>query len=108
MIFGVHKLVRNAVLGLMFMLAVTATCLCDSYDPDPYDDVPPVVTVEFNYVVPYQANILRPGAQVRSPQLSKWERGLRMIAPSVLAMFESSSVPAMSKGSPPLAAPLRC
>jgi len=38
----------------MLFLAGAAFCSTDSYDPDPYDDVPPVVTVEFNYVVPGQ------------------------------------------------------
>jgi hypothetical protein len=42
------------VLGLMLFLAGTAFCTSDSYDPNPYDDIPPVVTVEFNYVVPGQ------------------------------------------------------
>ena len=36
----------------MLFLAGTAFCSTDSYDPNPYDDIPPVVTVEFNYVVP--------------------------------------------------------
>jgi len=40
----------------MLFLAGTAFCSTDSYDPDPYDDIPPVVTVEFNYVVPGQMN----------------------------------------------------
>ena len=47
---------RSIVLGLMLFLAGTAFCSSDSYDPDPYDNVPPVVTVEFNYVVPGQIN----------------------------------------------------
>jgi hypothetical protein len=42
------------VLGLMLFLAGTAFCTSDSYDPNPYDDIPPVVTVDFNYVVPGQ------------------------------------------------------
>ncbi|HET9837291.1 MAG TPA: hypothetical protein VFR84_03590 [Candidatus Angelobacter sp.] len=38
----------------MLFLAGTAFCSTDSYDPNPYDDIPPIVTVEFNYVVPGQ------------------------------------------------------
>jgi hypothetical protein len=38
----------------MLFLSGTAFCSSDSYDPNPYDDIPPVVTVEFNYVVPGQ------------------------------------------------------
>jgi hypothetical protein len=108
MILGINKLVRNTVLGLMFMLAVTAACSCDSYDPDPYDNIPPVVTVEFNYLVPHQVSVLRPGAQIRVPQTSKSERNLWMIAPDVLTVMESSPLPMTLQGSPPLAAPLRC
>jgi hypothetical protein len=49
-----HRYFRGVVLGLMLFLAGTAFCSTDSYDPNPYDDIPPVVTVEFNYVVPGQ------------------------------------------------------
>jgi hypothetical protein len=108
MIFGIHKVMRNTVLGLMFMLAVTAACSCDSYDPDPYDNIPPVVTVEFNYVVPHQVSILRSVAQVRTPQISKSERNFYMIVPAMPGLLESSPLPATAQGSPPLVAPLRC
>jgi hypothetical protein len=47
-----QRWLRGLVLGCMVFLAATASYSCDSFDPDPYDDVPPVVTVEFNYVVP--------------------------------------------------------
>jgi hypothetical protein len=59
------RIVRATVLGLMFFLAVTAACSTDSYDPDPYDNIPPIVTVEFNYVVPNRVNVRRPNAQAR-------------------------------------------
>jgi len=49
-----HRYLRSTVLGLMLFLAGTAFCSCDSYDPNPYDDIPPLVTVEFSYVVPGQ------------------------------------------------------
>jgi hypothetical protein len=66
-----HKFVRRMVLGLMFFLAGTACCWCDSYDPDPYDDIPPVVTVEFNYVVPKRVSIRRPAVQTRKIPTSR-------------------------------------
>jgi hypothetical protein len=47
-----HRALRGIVLGLMFFLAGTSCCWSDSYDPDPYDDIPPVITVDFHYVVP--------------------------------------------------------
>jgi hypothetical protein len=52
----------------MFFLAGTASCWCDSYDPDPYDDIPPVVSVDFNYVVPSQITVRSPSIQVNAPQ----------------------------------------
>jgi hypothetical protein len=62
-----HSWLRGLVLGCMVFLAATASCSCDSFDPDPYDGVPPVVTVEFNYVVPGRVNIRRPQNQNKRP-----------------------------------------
>src|SRR5215467_8436875 len=67
MFLRVHRLLRGTILGLMCLLAGTANCSCDSYDPNPYDDAPPVVTVEFNYVVPSGVSLRRPGAHVSYP-----------------------------------------
>lgn len=61
----VHKSLRSTILGLMFFLAATACCWSDSYDPNPYDDIPPVVSVEFNYVVPSLVSVPRPGIQIK-------------------------------------------
>src|SRR3954469_1379586 len=73
--FSSFRYLRGLVLGLMFILAGTAFCWCDAYDPNPYDDIPPVVTVEFNYVVPAQSGVqashgaLRNGLRIlNSPQ----------------------------------------
>ena len=55
-----HRWLRGLVLGCMVILAGTASCSCDSYDPDPNDDIPPIVTVEFNYVVPGRVSIRLP------------------------------------------------
>ncbi len=63
-----HRSLRGIVLGLMFFLAGTACCWSDSYDPDPYDDIPPVVTVEFNYVVPSPVTVNASTIQVNAPQ----------------------------------------
>ena len=63
-----HRSLRGIVLGLMFFLAGTACCWSDSYDPDPYDDTPPVVTVDFNYVVPSTITVRAPRIQVNAPQ----------------------------------------
>ena len=60
-----HRFVRGIVLGLMFFLAGTACCWSDSYDPNPYDDIPPVVSVEFNYVIPNLVSVPRPAVQIK-------------------------------------------
>lgn len=52
----------------MFFLAGTACCWSDTYDPDPYDDNPPVVTVDFNYVVPNCTSIRPSNVQARNPK----------------------------------------
>lgn len=49
-----RRWLRHAVLGLMFLLAGAANCLCASYDADPNDDIP-AVTVEFQYLVSQHA-----------------------------------------------------
>jgi hypothetical protein len=63
-----HRSLRGIVLGLMFFLAGTACCWSDSYDPDPYDNIPPVVTVDFNYVVPNPVNVRVLRTQTKTPQ----------------------------------------
>jgi len=68
----------------MVFLAGAASCSTDSYDPDPYDDVPPVVTVEFNYVVPIQVNIQCPKNQDKH-QFSPYARMKSRYLPSAFA-----------------------
>jgi hypothetical protein len=63
-----HRKLRGIVLGLMFFLAGTSCCWSDSYDPNPYDDIPPVVTVDFNYVVPSAVTVRAPKIQGKTPQ----------------------------------------
>jgi hypothetical protein len=63
-----HRALRGIVLGLMFFLAGTSCCWSDSYDPDPYDDTPPLVTVDFNYVVPSLITVRAPGIRAKAPQ----------------------------------------
>jgi hypothetical protein len=46
------KFVRRCALGLMLMLSVAANCTSESYDPNPYDAIPPV-TVNFEYLTPH-------------------------------------------------------
>jgi len=63
-----HRSLRGIILGLMFFLAGTSCCWSDSYDPDPYDNIPPVITVDFNYVVPSLVTVRAPRPQVNAPQ----------------------------------------
>ncbi|HEX7289237.1 MAG TPA: hypothetical protein VF532_23835 [Candidatus Angelobacter sp.] len=51
-----RRYLRGTVLAVMFVLAAATTCLCDSYDPDPYDDAPPVVILQFQYLVSEHAS----------------------------------------------------
>ena len=103
-----HRFLRRAVLGLMFFLAGAAYCSCDSYDPDPYDDVPPVVTVEFNYVVPGGIHISRPHVQSRN-QLNPHSVNSARQLPSaaMLGLREPQVDFAFSPGPPQWAIPLR-
>ena len=103
-----HRWIRGLVLACMFFLAGAASCSTDSYDPDPYDDVPPVVTVEFNYVVPIQVNIRRPQNQDKH-QFSLYSRTKLRYLPSAFAteLRESEFASPLLHGSPQWAIPLR-
>jgi hypothetical protein len=106
--FLASKIVRHMVFGLMFVLAMAAGCSCDSYDPDPYDDMPPVVSVEFNYVVPSKVSIRLPGAQARNRQQSRQMLGTAGLAASTgLFLLEPFFAPAFGKGHPQIIIPLR-
>jgi hypothetical protein len=102
------RIVRATVLGLMFFLAVTAACSSDSYDPDPYDNVPPVVTVEFNYLVPSRVSVRRPNAQARTRRnASVIVTAQQQDATAVSTLLAAQTTPALLMGSPQLAIPLR-
>ena len=101
------KVVRRLFLGLMFLLAGTCNCFCDSYDADPYDDIPPV-TVEFNYLVPGTASAqiattyscARPAVVQRHPH----NAANSVLQPVVCAV---APVTVMTQNSPEFSAPLR-
>ena len=103
-----HKWIRGLVLGCMVLLAGTASCSCDSYDPDPYDDVPPVVTVDFNYVVPGRINVRRPQNQHKRP-IPTDSRSISRQLPiaEVGTLCESLVASPLLHGSPQWAIPLR-
>ena len=103
-----HRFLRRAVLGLMFFLAGTAYCSCDSYDPDPYDDVPPVVTVQFNYLVPGRVHISRPHVQTRNQlNLYAWNNARQLPSAAIPGLRERQVDFAFCPAPPQLAIPLR-
>jgi hypothetical protein len=63
-----HRTLRGIVLGLMFFLAGTSCCWSNSYDPDPYDDIPPIVSVDFHYVVPSVVTVRTSKIQMKAGQ----------------------------------------
>jgi hypothetical protein len=103
-----HRWLRGLVLGCMVFLAATASCSCDSFDPDPYDGVPPVVTVEFNYVVPGRVNIRRPQNQNKRPiRIDSANQSQQPPFAEVVGLYESLVASPLLQGSPQWAAPLR-
>jgi len=103
-----HRWIRGLVLACMVFLAGAAFCSTDSYDPDPYDDVPPVVTVEFNYVVPIQLNIRSPKNQDQH-HFNLYTRTKSRYLPSAFAteLRESELASPFLHDSPQWAIPLR-
>ena len=102
-----HRSLRGFVLGLMFLLAGTASCWSDSYDPDPYDDIPPVVTVDFNYVVPSQVTVGAPKIHVEAPQrIARVTGQLPSFAPPQLFIHSGNDTP-LRDGPSNLLMPLR-
>ncbi len=103
-----HKWIRGLVLGCMMILAGTASCSSDSYDPDPYDDVPPVVTVDFNYVVPGRITIRLPQNQnKRSVRIASESKSLQLPFAKIGRVYEFLAAFPLLYGSPQGAIPLR-
>ena len=108
MVLLAHRWIRGFVLGCMVLLAGTASCSCDSYDPDPYDNIPPVVTVEFNYVVPGRVSIRRPQNQNKRPfRIDSAIKSRYLPFAEVSGLFESLVASPILYGSPQGAIPLR-
>jgi len=69
----------------MVFLAATAPCFSESYDPDPYDNAPPIVSVEFSYVVPWQFS-MRSGHGVQNTGVTPPRRDRSRPMPSSAPM----------------------
>jgi hypothetical protein len=103
-----HRWLRGLVLACMVLLAGIASFSCDSYDPDPYDDVPPVVTVDYNYVVPGRINIRHPQKQnERRFNINSGSKALQLPFAEVGGLYESLVASPVLYGSPQGAIPLR-
>ena len=103
-----HRWLRGLVLGCMVLLAGTASCSCDSYDPDPYDDTPPIVTVEFNYVVPGPVSIRRPQNQNKRPiRIESEIKSQQQPFAEMAALYQSQAAFPSLYGSTQGAIPLR-
>src|SRR5262245_13609197 len=103
-----HRWLRGLVLACMVLLAGTASFSSDSYDPDPYDDDPPVVTVEFKYVLPGQVNIRRPQNQNERPiRIDSGSKSQQLPFTEVAGLYESLVASPLLHGSPQWAIPLR-
>jgi hypothetical protein len=103
-----HRWIRGLVLGCMALLAGTASCSCDSYDPDPYDNLPPVVTVDFNYVVPGRLNIRRPQNQNKRPfRIDSASKSRHLPLAEVAGLYAPLVASPILYGSPQGAIPLR-
>ncbi|MGC2698213.1 MAG: hypothetical protein WA738_20685 [Candidatus Angelobacter sp.] len=103
-----HKVIRGTVLALMFFLVGTAYCSTDSYDPDPYDDTPPVVTVEFNYVVPSRVSIRRPNSQNKHRQNVSFTTRIRRASEQMTSLFEREIALTLNQRPLQMVVPLRC
>jgi hypothetical protein len=102
-----YRCVKTAVFGLMFFLAITASCSSDSYDPDPYDNLPPVITVDFNYVVPSCLHLRRPDALSRNHHAVSSEVKVHLASTFLPLALNECSTPSLQQGSPQLLIPLR-
>src|ERR1051326_12281 len=102
-----YRVMRSVVLGLMFFLAVMAPCSSNSYDPDPYDDTPPVVAVEFNYVVPAGINVRHQGAESRKWQSVSIRRDALHGLAAVSGLVENRPAADLQQTSPQFVIPLR-
>ncbi len=82
------RISRGAVLGLMFMLAGSAPCWCDSYDPDPYDDIPPIVSVEFHCLPSSGVAVSRSQAQA-----AKQPHHLSTVSSAIVTVANPQALP---------------
>lgn len=94
------------MLSMMFLLTVGATCFSDSYDADPYDDVPPI-TVEFSFVSTPAVSIQ--GVQLKTTRnsISLANKHAAHHSAKLSMLAASASIPEAAHPGTPLFSPLR-
>jgi hypothetical protein len=68
----------------MLVLSVAANCTSESYDPDPYDDTPPV-TVDFEYLTPHITTAPSRRDDLGNLTTAQFERVEQKLFPNALA-----------------------
>ena len=103
------RIIRATVLGLMFFLAAMTACTTDSYDPDPYDDTPPVFTLDYNYLLPNLQHARRTKAQAKVRQVAPFSVTAQpqTATQPISATLEAQATPALLMGAPQVVIPLR-
>jgi hypothetical protein len=98
-----HKFLRGAVLGMMFLLAGTANLVCLNFDADDDEDTPPI-SVELNIVAPCKKciHVLKPHSHARTFRLRDEKPVTTQLASAV---FESPIL--LDQESPQFLVPLR-
>jgi len=106
MISLAYKTIRGAILGLMVVLAAVSAGYCDTYDADPYDDVPPV-TLELNFVVPATAGATHTQIAVNhnAPALMPRDLSRNFLTP--IAATHPDAIPFYALATLPVLLPLR-
>lgn len=99
----VNRLLRGMVVGVMLLLAATASLVSFSYDADDDDDTPPI-TIELSIVAPAKrpAHLIKQQSPARVSHLRDEETPASQIASA-----ELEPVLLLAQGSPQLVIPLR-
>ena len=101
-----YRYLRGTVFGLMIFLAGTAFCSYHGYDPDPYDDIPPLVIVDFNYLVTGQINQISHAPLRNDVRIANTCTQLEQTADPV-ASDEKQTISASPQAPPQIFLPLR-
>ena len=96
-----YRFFRGAVLGVMLLLAGTASLVCVSYDADDDDDTPPV-TVELNLAAPCKKNLHIPKQHNHQAAVPG-----EKLQTAMQASLPFAPTPLLDQASPQMVVPLR-